>query len=163
MKSGITLQELAATIESQKALKHDFVLPTAALSVFATNHGDENKAPEVRLAMPVTGVAMVDRHEYREASSPNDMVAHGYNQGGLAIRPIMHGQLSDKLGIPKKYYDRMQAEAPALLAENINNWLGAAVDTKGRPEQRMVRTLDGTARAFLSKSYNRLDNAELAR
>jgi hypothetical protein len=161
MKSGISLQELAATIESQKALKHDFIVPTAALSVFATNGGDQNKAPEIRLTMPATGVDMVDRHIRRhiEYGGGCGIIPQ---RGGLEIRPIMHSQLSDKLGIPKKYYDRMATEAPALLAENVNVWLGSATDTKGRPAKNMVRTLDGTARAFLSQKYNCLDNAQLA-
>ena len=153
MKQGITLQELAAKIEHEKSLKHDFVVPTARLSVFASNDGDENQRKNIRLAMPRTGVDVVDKYTYRTQDDDP--------RGGLAIRPIMHGQFSDKLGIPKKYADRMLAEAPELLAENFNHWLANATDTKGAPAQNMVRTLDGSARAFLSKSYNRLDNADL--
>ena len=38
-------------------------------------------------------------------------------------------------------------EAPELLAQNLNCWF-----TK-EPAQRMLRTLDGTARAYLSNRY----------
>lgn len=43
-------------------------------------------------------------------------------------------------------------EAPELLAQNLNCWF-----TK-EPAQRMLRTLDGTARAYLSNRYRRIDN-----
>ena len=49
----------------------------------------------------------------------------------------------------------MMNEYPKLLDENINSWL------KFRAEKRMLRTLDGKLRAFLSNRYRRLDNLEL--
>jgi hypothetical protein len=55
-----------------------------------------------------------------------------------------------------KYYERMQQESPGLLATNVNHWF------KMKPEKRMVRTLDGKARAFLSERYRPLDNFDLA-
>ena len=67
-----------------------------------------------------------------------------------------HGQIAQRLSIPTKYYRRMQTEAPHLLASNINHWFSE------NPERRMIRTLDGNARAFLSARYRRLDNAEIA-
>ena len=78
-------------------------------------------------------------------------------QAHAAIRPHAHGQIADELGIPKKYYDRMLVEKPELLARNVNTWLHAAPTAK-----RMVRTLDGEARAVLSSSYRPLDNHDLA-
>ncbi len=60
-------------------------------------------------------------------------------------------------GVPKLYYDRMKAEAPQLLADNVNTWLHKEPKTK-----RMVRTLDGDVRAVLSSSYRPLDNVDLA-
>ena len=47
---------------------------------------------------------------------------------------------------------------PELLAHNVNRWL-QRVD----PAQRMLRTLDGHARAFLSSRYRRIDNYDVAR
>jgi len=73
------------------------------------------------------------------------------------LNTIAHQQVAEYTDIPKKYYDRMLTAAPALLATNVNNWLAAAPD-----EKRMVRTLDGTARAFLSDRYRPLENEELA-
>ena len=45
---------------------------------------------------------------------------------------------------------------PELLAENVNSWF------QREPTQRMVRTLDGTVRAFLSNRYRRIDNLDIA-
>lgn len=71
------------------------------------------------------------------------------------ITDIAHHQIADRLGIPFKYYERMMNEYPKLLDENINSWL------KFKSEKRMLRTLDGKLRAFLSSRYRRLDNLEL--
>lgn len=67
-----------------------------------------------------------------------------------------HTQIAARLEIPAKYYNRMQKEAPELLAANVNNWF------HHKPERRMIRTLDGQARAYLSDRYRRLDNFDLA-
>jgi hypothetical protein len=64
-------------------------------------------------------------------------------------------QIGAHAGIPVPYMRRMQTEAPALLARNVNHWFQA------KPAQRMVRTLDGGARAFLSSRYARIDNLEV--
>jgi hypothetical protein len=71
------------------------------------------------------------------------------------ITPHTHRQIADRIGIPAKYYQRMQTDAPVLLAENVNHWFQA------NPEKRMVRTLDGNARAFLSDRYRILDHHHL--
>ncbi len=71
------------------------------------------------------------------------------------VTDIAHRQISDRLGIPFKYYERMMNEYPKLLDENINSWF------KFKAEKRMLRTLDGKLRAFLSNRYRRLDNLEL--
>jgi hypothetical protein len=75
---------------------------------------------------------------------------------GYPLTPIAHQQLGERVGIPAKYYERMRSDAPELLARNVNHWFGQA------PERRMVRTLGGDARAFLSDRYQRIDNAHVA-
>jgi hypothetical protein len=49
----------------------------------------------------------------------------------------------------------MREENPALLAHNVNSWF------RQEPAPRMLRTLDGTARAFLSNRYRRIDHMEI--
>lgn len=76
-------------------------------------------------------------------------------QNQYDVGVVAHEQFSNKLGIPKKYYDRMRAEEPELLASNVNTWLHKST------ENRMVRTLENGnyfARAILSDRYMPIDN-----
>ena len=77
-------------------------------------------------------------------------------KGTFPLRELAHQQIAQRVEIPQKYYDRMRKEAPALLARNVNHWF------QSEPEARMVRTLDGEARAFLSRKYRPLDNVDMA-
>lgn len=74
-----------------------------------------------------------------------------------AVTETGHETLTARLGIPSRYYDRMREQAPALLADNVNTWLRQEGDGGA---SRLVRTLDGQARAVLSDKYKRLDNYE---
>ncbi|MFZ1124193.1 MAG: hypothetical protein WAN59_03510 [Candidatus Baltobacteraceae bacterium] len=79
----------------------------------------------------------------------------------LVVAPTQHAlrQIGTHTDIPAKYLDRMAAEAPELLAANINHWFRA------NAAPRMLRTkLNGssTLRAFLSNKYRPLDNVDLA-
>ena len=76
--------------------------------------------------------------------------------GHFQLTEHAHSQIAERVGIPKRYYDRMKSEAPALLAGNVNHWF------KETPERRMIRTLDGQARAFLSDRYHRIDHEQIA-
>jgi len=79
--------------------------------------------------------------------------------GEFTVRDFAHGQLASYTGIPKQYYDRLKEQAPELLAANVNRWLHDPIQSGDR---RMVRTLDGQARAFLSSKYRPLDNFDVA-
>ena len=70
-----------------------------------------------------------------------------------------HKQIATWSGVGTRYYDKMREDSPALLAENVNHWLHK---DDGKETRRMVRSLDGTARAFLSDRYLRLDNEHIA-
>ena len=66
-----------------------------------------------------------------------------------------HNQMADKLGIPRKYYDRMLVAGKSeLLAANVNAWIG-------EKEKRLVRIQDGVIRAILSDRYKVMDNYDL--
>ena len=75
----------------------------------------------------------------------------------LDILTTAHRQISTYLDIPLKYYERMRTEAPELLAYNVSRWF-----QRVEPAPRMLRTLDGHARAFLSARYRRIDNYDVA-
>lgn len=129
MKTGLSLQELAAKIEGNKALKRDYIADTAATTMQVQTDGT------TVLELPRNSTAIADT---------------------FPILPIAHDQIGARTGIPAKYYDRMKAEAPDLLATNVNAWF------RKNPEKRMIRTLGGDARAFLSNRYNRIENEEIA-
>lgn len=74
----------------------------------------------------------------------------------FGINDIGHKQIAAEVGIPAQYYNRMREEAPELLANNVNTWF------RNQPKERMVRTLDGDARAFLSDKFRPLENSDLA-
>jgi hypothetical protein len=78
------------------------------------------------------------------------------SQGEFSVTDLALSQIGERAGIPIKYLRKMQEEAPKLLATNVNHWFGE------RPETRMIRTLDGNARAFLSNRYMRVDNYDVA-
>jgi hypothetical protein len=123
MKTGLSLNDLAAELTRQTASKKDYIAPQGKID-----------------AEVIAG----------------DVVLTGIN-GPLPLTNYAHGQMADHLGIPKKYYDRMRAEQPALLAGNVSTWLKADPENK-----RMVRVLDGKARGILSPKYRPLDNFDLA-
>ena len=125
MKSGRSLQDLAAELERQVDSKEDYLVPTQQM------HMDDRAS--VNFEHPET-------HEIVN----------------LPVNDYAHRQIGTKIGIPAKYYDKMRDEAPHLLARNVNHWF------KNEPEQRLVRSLDNRCRAFLSESYRRLDNFDLA-
>ena len=75
------------------------------------------------------------------------------------VRPIAHAQIAQHLGVPKRYYDRCLEERPDILVAQVNGWLGEEVEAG---TTRMIRTLDGNVRAYLSDRYRPLDNFDLA-
>ena len=85
----------------------------------------------------------------------NGMLEVGDN-GEFGLTPYAERQLGDHLNIPPKYYDKMKSSSPELLQHNVNHWLQESPEDK-----RLVRTLDGEARAFLSDRYRPLDNWDL--
>ena len=97
---------------------------------------------------------------HMDADSSNAMVSIRNDKTGetliLGINEVAHNQIGTNLGIPSKYYDKMREENPELLAQNVNSWFNKD------PKLRMLRSLDGTMRAFLSDRYHRIDNFQIA-
>jgi len=110
----------------------------------------------------------------RRANNKSDLVASTQNMGMIGgintpvvltvgadktfnINDIAHSQIGQYLEIPKTYYDKMRDQSPSLLASNVNQWF------QKYPAPRMVRTLDGNARAFLSDKFSPdMENEDLA-
>lgn len=136
MKQGRSLSALAAEIERQSATKRDFIASTATMRMDVTEPTEAAPRGVPRLIIP--------------HPSADSMV--------LPVNAYAHGQIAAHLDIPKKYYDRMASDQPALLATNVNTWF----KREGTRTRRMVRTLDGNARAFLSDRFQPFDNDVIA-
>jgi hypothetical protein len=133
MKQGRTLTQLALEIERQQGREAGY---------YRADRQDAYVARSTRSATSSRGkfgtmLAVGEALEYR-------------------VNSIGHDQIGAHAGIPSKYYDRMLAEAPDLLATNVNRWF------EKYPAPRLVRTMDKTVRAFLSDSYRPLENFDLA-
>jgi len=128
MKTGLTLDQFAATILTQSQQKADYLVDTRNLQL-------ETYGSDIYLHM-------YDNHA--EVLEP------------LQINQTAHRQFGTHLKIPAAYYDRMLTTHPELLAHNVNSWF------QKEPSKRMLRTMGGTARAFLSNRYRRIDNLEIA-
>lgn len=130
MKQGGTIQDLAAEVTRVARSKHDVVQDTPKMEFVAAN-----------------------------GTGPRLAIDDGAQDGGLGefrLRPLAAEQIGDAVGVPRRYWRRMEAEAPGLLATNVNHWF------TNQPKRRLVRTLDGEVRAYLSDRYLRLDNYDIA-
>ena len=125
MKQGRTLEQLGVELQRQRNARQDFIADTRKLVM-------ETTPEKSTIRMDV-----------------------GNRLEKFTVGLVAHQQIASRLGIPYRYYQKMQTEQPTLLDENVNTWLQEA------PEKRMLRILDGRVRAFLSDRYRRLDNLEL--
>lgn len=129
-RTGEEIQHVIQELERVRDTARDYIVPASALNV---------------------GVALGD--------VPTLDVLPGGIFGTAAqsydFTNVSHAQLAAKLDIPGKYYRRMLAQEPALLAQNANTWLGKS------NRQYLVRTLDGRARALLGNSFRPLDAGDL--
>lgn len=105
---------------------------------------------------------LIAPNRLRMESYGKEMFLHLLDDSGteliepMTITGIAHRQIGTHLRIPAAYYDRMREERPDLLAYNANTWF------KQESSQRMLRTLDGSARAYLSNRYRRIENIDIA-
>jgi hypothetical protein len=68
-------------------------------------------------------------------------------------------QVASYTDIPKQYFDRIQMESPELAASNINH--GLSKRSENTQEARLIRTIDGNVRGFLSSRYRILDSYDM--
>ena len=128
-REGKNIVELAQEILRQAMDNEDFVVPVEKLTMAAET----------------------------DKGVPTLVLAQKGNDMAFPTNDIADEQIAEYTNIPVGYYRRMAKDAPALLATNVNRWIGDKGDDK-----RMVRTLDGKVRAFLSDRYRTLENVDLA-
>ncbi len=131
MKRGMSLESLLNTVIEQRTNKRDFVANTKE-SVSMVEADD----------MP-NGVAMV---LLKEGASELER---------FSITENCHRQIAGRLGIPLKHYFRMLEDYRHLIVNEVNEIF------KKEPQTRLLRTLDGKARAFLSDVFRTIDNDEV--
>ena len=150
MKTGRSLPDLEAELTRQCSAKRDFLAPARLLHVRSNGHTD---------------LAWSQEHAY-------------------VVNDNAHAQLAEYAGIPRAFYEFLRARTenlrvpvtmpPAALPMNMEpdaRQLRLAEDSplfdvtvnrllhEKADDRRLVRTLDGKARALLSSSYNPdLDN-----
>jgi hypothetical protein len=134
MKTGLSLTELATKIERNRDQKHDFIADTTHM--------------------------LVREHE---ANLTLNVKADGAT---YPILPVAHDQIAAHTTIPRDFYNRLKdgktdgktviVPQRALLAHNVNTLFVA------NPQRRMVRTMNGNMRAFLSNRYQRIENEQIA-
>jgi len=148
MKQGRDIRELAAEIYRQNEAKRDFVAPTTSVEMVLAGarsgmigedtfiEGNNCLAPRAVPTQPTMALmGITDR---------------------FMVTPHTHSQIAAHLNIPKKFYDDLLAKDPDLLSVTVNTLF------RRRPAERLVRTMDGNARAFLSNRFRPIDNKEVA-
>jgi len=140
VKQGLSLTQFAQTIQERDQAKADYLAPVPLIDVSTNGH---------------TSLVLRDIED-----------AGGNELAPLEIGSTAHGQLANYLGVPKAFYDNLQGNASTLRDPNdperalydtlINGLLRSHAD-----DARLVRTLNGRARAWLSDRYRQMDNLEI--
>lgn len=81
-----------------------------------------------------------------------ELVMNDGTKETFSIEKRTQQQIAQRSKIPGDYARRMFNDAPELFAENVNYW------HHKQPSERMLRTIEGKARAFLSNRYMPVDN-----
>ena len=132
MKEGLKIDQLVQTVHARESMSADLLVKSEdEMRVVPTPDGEQNDIMPVVLK---SGENTLDRYQINENA---------------------HNQISAKLGIPIKYYDRLRRDYPDLLSENVNRFF------EKEPATRLLRTTDGRIRAFVSDRYKAMDNAPL--
>lgn len=142
MKNGKTLQELAAEVQRQQAEKRDFLTPTSELSM-AVQPALTNPDVVAKPGDLAMDLRMPDGRRERFA-----LTRHAHNQIAERLREKLAAR-PERFGAT---YHALREQHPDLLAGLVTElWHRGG-------ERRLVRTLDGQARALLSDRYRTIDH-----
>lgn len=141
----IDLSSLVKELESQKIMKKDMIIPSTHLKMIDGKLVLTDTNKELLSLLSNSGISISD-------DSQSDY---------FDITESCHAQISDKLGIPGRYYERMRKEAPEMLDYNVSEWLNR------KPANYFIRSFvnvsTGTAlaRAFLSDRFKVIDHIDI--
>jgi hypothetical protein len=146
MKEAMTLQDLAAEVKRVDTVKRDFLGETTFLEA----------RPRVQLEV-VGEHAGIEETQHQITPETLDIAIKGVGDQTetFEVNTLAHRQIARKTPIKADYYKHMLEHAPALLATNINHWF------RETPAPRLIRTLDGFVRAFLTNAYRPVQNHDL--
>jgi hypothetical protein len=141
MKQGLSLTEFAQEVQVRDANKADYLAPVRLLDVRSDTHGTR----------------LVLRDVEDAAGEPLEP---------LSMLATAHSQMAGYLGIPKAFYDTLQADPEGLSdpsdpTQPLYDTLVNGLLRSRREDTRLVRTLYGEARGFLSDRYRQMDNLEI--
>lgn len=144
MSAIATLDSLMERVIKEDARKYDLLADTRRMSVVADY--DEEMQPTGGVILQLDP-EMADKVKEVESFRLTDHAL---------------GQMATDLGIPMRYFRRMQEEAFPLFKRNVHHWMYED------PNRRMIRAYRNegsipTARAWLSDRYRRIDNIEIAK
>ena len=139
----LSVQQLAEELTRQAEAKQDYVTDTRRIGFsierISTNpEGDESAPPAG--GYPKGGTVTLTLDDVEDSFRVNDFCQE---------------QIGQRLNLPRKFWDRMRENHPDILEDAVTKLFNR------EPSVRMVRTLDNSARAFLSNRYRRLDNYDL--
>lgn len=137
MKQGLSLQDLAKKLDDVQNASKDFIADTR------------------QLELKPKGIQVPDEGDPQHTG----FFLNLKNNGGPEIETNVNrhalNQIGSRLKIDRKYMNRLDGH-PDLLAHNVNTLF------QREPEPRMIRTVNGRTRAFLSNRYQRIDNYHVA-
>lgn len=140
MKSGMTIEDLLTEVQRQAHAKKDYVAST------------QHDVRLVPMADFPNGVAVV-LQKGQDADVADDYPASGLPcLERLEVTEHAHRQIAGRLSIPWKFYMRMLEDHTDIVLETVNKLF------EREPGTRLLRTMDGKLRAFLSNRYKRIDN-----
>jgi len=141
MKQGLSLTDFATEVQKRDQAKLDYLAPVKLLDVRTNGH---------------TSLVL------REVED-----AAGDELAPLPINPIAHSQIAGYLGIPKAFYDHVQRNTDTIRDPNdptlalYDTMINGLLRSCPADDTRLVRTLFGQTRGFLSDRYRQMDNLEI--
>ena len=154
-KRQVELAELVSELQKENLQKRDFVIPAKCISmrdgkIVITNYANSDALRKIL-------------QECSIGHSPEVGGETIINQMELVCLDVIHNHLSDKLNIPKRYYDRMLGKDNELLDFNVSYWLKKS-DNKTNYLLRCFVDKEeqkGYARALLSDRFKVIDNIDI--
>jgi hypothetical protein len=149
--TNLSLTEIVKALQEQNLQKYDFVIPSRYMKMIRGNLSiiNRDELDEVQKLFIETGI--------QSLTVEHNKCLH------LESMDSIHAQISQRLDIPKRYYDRMLYDKKnvELLDSNVNHWLSQ------NDKNYLLRTFvnkeknEGYARAILSDRYSVIDNYDV--